>query len=103
VGGNRDPSSEPEGQALTSEPRTGAEVGVDEWVARSAERREAERGWRGRLGRQAARVGWWPRLAIVAFLGLLFPFLGANDFQLQVGINALLLAMLALGLNIAVG
>ena len=31
------------------------------------------------------------------------PLLTVNDFQLQVGINALLLAMLALGLNISVG
>ena len=51
----------------------------------------------------AARVGWWPRLAIVGALGALIPLAGLNDFQLQVGVNALLLAMLAVGLNIAVG
>src|SRR3954463_15702301 len=78
-------------------------VGVDEWVARSAERREAATGVRGAVERVAARVGWWPRLAIVGALGLLIPLLGLDDFQLQVGVNALLLAMLALGLNIAVG
>jgi branched-chain amino acid transport system permease protein len=78
-------------------------VGVDEWVARSGERREAATGWRGAVERVAARVGWWPRLAIVGLLGALIPLLGLNDFQLQVGVNALLLAMLALGLNIAVG
>jgi branched-chain amino acid transport system permease protein len=78
-------------------------VGVDEWVARSAERREAATGWRGAVERAAGRVGWWPRLAIVALAGALIPLLGLNDFQLQVGVNALLLAMLALGLNIAVG
>ena len=49
------------------------------------------------------RVGWWQRLAIAAVLGVLVPFLTVNDFQLQVGINALLLALLALGLNVAVG
>jgi branched-chain amino acid transport system permease protein len=78
-------------------------VGVDEWVARSAERREAATGWRGVVERAAARVGWWPRLALVALAGVLIPLLGLNDFQLQVGVNALLLAMLSLGLNIAVG
>ena len=36
-------------------------------------------------------------------LRLIVPFLTTNDFQLQVGINALLLALLALGLNISVG
>ena len=78
-------------------------VGVDEWVARSAERREAAKGWRRVVDRAATRVGWWPRLAIVGLIGALIPLVGLNDFQLQVGVNALLLAMLALGLNIAVG
>jgi ABC-type branched-subunit amino acid transport system permease subunit len=78
-------------------------IGVDEWVARSEERLDGARGLRGTAARAAARVGWWPRLAVVGALGALFPLLGPNDFQLQVGINALLLAMLALGLNIAVG
>jgi ABC-type branched-subunit amino acid transport system permease subunit len=78
-------------------------VGVDEWVARSGERREAAKGWRGAVERAGARVGWWPRLAIVGVVGALIPLLSLNDFQLQVGVNALLLAMLALGLNIAVG
>jgi branched-chain amino acid transport system permease protein len=78
-------------------------IGVDEWVARSGERRDTMPGWQGAVARAAARVGWWPRLAAAGLLGALFPLLGPNDFQLQVGINALLLAMLALGLNIAVG
>src|SRR4051794_22300334 len=78
-------------------------VGVDEWVARSGERREAATGWRGAVERVGGRVGWWPRLAIVGAVGALIPLLGLNDFQLQVGVNALLLAMLAVGLNIAVG
>ena len=78
-------------------------VGVDEWVARSGERREAATGWRGAVERVAGRVGWWPRLAIVGVVGALIPLLALNDFQLQVGVNALLLAMLAVGLNIAVG
>jgi branched-chain amino acid transport system permease protein len=78
-------------------------VGVDEWVARQAQRREYLPGWRGEIQRRLERVGWWPRLAVAALVGLLLPQLGMNDFQLQVGINALLLALLALGLNIAVG
>src|SRR4051794_38755024 len=78
-------------------------VGVDEWVAQAAERRDAATGWRGAVERVGERVGWWPRLAIAGALGALIPLLGLNDFQLQVGVNALLLAMLAVGLNIAVG
>jgi branched-chain amino acid transport system permease protein len=78
-------------------------IGVDEWVARQQERREQATGWQRLLARVGDRVGWWPRLAVIGAIGALFPLLGPNDFQLQVGINALLLAMLALGLNIAVG
>ena len=78
-------------------------IGVDEWVARSEERLEGVAGLRGTAARAMTRVGWWPRFAVVGALGALFPLLGPNDFQLQVGVNALLLAMLALGLNISVG
>jgi ABC-type branched-subunit amino acid transport system permease subunit len=78
-------------------------IGVDEWVARSAARREYAPGWRGNAQRAFERLGWWPRLAIAAVIGAVVPLLTVNDFQLQVGINALLLALLALGLNISVG
>jgi len=80
-----------------------AGIGVDQWVARSGDRREYPPGWRGGVQRRAERVGWWPRLALAGMLGAIVPLLLTNDFQLQVGINALLLAMLALGLNVAVG
>ncbi len=78
-------------------------VGVDEWVARSADRRQYPPGWRGDVQRRLERVGWFQRLLIAAAIGALIPQLGLNDFQLQVGINGLLLALLALGLNVAVG
>jgi ABC-type branched-subunit amino acid transport system permease subunit len=78
-------------------------IGVDEWVARSGARREYAPGWRGSAQRAFERTGWWPRLGVAAVVGALVPLLTVNDFQLQVGINALLLALLALGLNISVG
>lgn len=81
----------------------GPSVGVDEWVARSAMRRDAGPGLRGELGRRLGGVGWWPKLAVAALIGAAVPLLTTNDFQLQVGINALLLALLAVGLNVAVG
>lgn len=81
----------------------GPGVGSDEWVARSEGRREYAPGLRGQLQRHFERVGWWQRLAVCAVAGAIVPLLTVNDFQLQVGINALLLAMLALGLNVAVG
>jgi ABC-type branched-subunit amino acid transport system permease subunit len=79
------------------------QLGVDEWVARSGGRREYLPGWRGDLQRRAERIGWWPRLIAVAVVAAALPVLGLNGFQLQVGINTLLLALLAVGLNIAVG
>jgi hypothetical protein len=78
-------------------------IGVDEWVARTAQRREYAPGWRGDVQRTWEHVGWWPRLALAALGGAVVPLLTVDDFQLQVGINALLLALLALGLNISVG
>ncbi len=66
-------------------------------------RREYLPGWRGQVQRRAERLGWWPRLGIAALAGAAVPLLTVNDFQLQVGFNALLLAVLAVGLNIAVG
>jgi branched-chain amino acid transport system permease protein len=80
-----------------------APIGVDEWVARSEERRASRPGWVGKLEQTFGRVGWWPRLAVIGVLAALFPILGPNDFQLQVAINSILLATLAVGLNIAVG
>ena len=83
-------------------PAAGPQVGVDEWVARQAHRREYLPGWRGDAQRAGDRIGWWPRLAVAGLAGAALPlFLGG--FQLQVGINALLLALLALGLNVVVG
>jgi branched-chain amino acid transport system permease protein len=86
------------------EPTDSPGVGVDEWVARSVERKEYLPGWRGDVQRAAERLGWWPRLGIAAAIGVFIPLvIGLNSFQTQVGIDALLLAILALGLNVSVG
>jgi ABC-type branched-subunit amino acid transport system permease subunit len=82
---------------------TGPQVGVDEWVARRAERREYLPSWLGTAQRSVERVGWWPRLGVAAVAGALLPVLGVSGFQLQVGIDALVFAALAVGLNIVVG
>jgi len=96
-------STKGEEPPVTTDRPESAAVGVDEWVARSVDRREYAPGWRGDAQRLWGRVGWWPRLAVAALIGAAVPLLTVNDFQLQVGINALLLALLALGLNISVG
>src|SRR5580692_6265975 len=81
----------------------GPQAGADEWVARQAHRREYLPSWLGRAQRASERTGWWPRLAIVGLVGAVLPSLGLGAFQLQVGIDALVIALLAVGLNIVVG
>ena len=81
----------------------GPEVGADEWVARQAHRREYLPSWLGRAQRAGEQIGWWPRLAVAGLAGLALPLLGLGGFQLQVGIDALVIALLAVGLNIVVG
>ena len=81
----------------------GPQVGADEWVARQARRREYLPSWLGRAQRAGERIGWWPRLAIAGLAGVVLPSLGLGGFQLQVGIDAMVIALLAVGLNIVVG
>src|SRR5215472_6037945 len=83
--------------------RAHPQVGADEWVARQRGRREYLPGGFGEMQRAVDRVGWWPRLAVAAVAGLVLPLIGLGGFQLQVGIDALVIALLALGLNIVVG
>jgi len=78
-------------------------IGVDEWVARADQRRGDDSGWRKWLAVADARVGWWPRLALVTLAGVIFGQISTNVNIQTVAFNSLLYAMLALGLNIAVG
>jgi branched-chain amino acid transport system permease protein len=89
--------------AGSGQPGGGPQVGIDEWVARQAQRHEYLPGRLGEAQRLLGRVGWWPRLIIAGAVAAALPALGLGGFQLQVGINALILAMLALGLNVVVG
>jgi ABC-type branched-subunit amino acid transport system permease subunit len=81
----------------------GPQVGADEWVARQALRREYLPSWLGRGQRTVERIGWWPRLAIAGLVAAALPSVGLGGFQLQVGIDSLVIALLAVGLNIEVG
>src|SRR6516165_8219956 len=81
----------------------GPKVGADEWVARQGQRREYLPSWLGRAQQAGERIGWWPRLALAGLAGLALPLIGLGGFQLQVGIDTLVIVLLALGLNIVVG
>jgi ABC-type branched-subunit amino acid transport system permease subunit len=78
-------------------------VGVDEWVAQSEQRKQRYPSWLQWLNVAEDRLGWWPRLAIVAVIGLLFGQLHLNSNIETVAVNSMIYAILALGLNIAVG
>jgi ABC-type branched-subunit amino acid transport system permease subunit len=80
-----------------------AKIGVDEWVSQSGERRDEGSGWRRWVAVADKRLGWWPRLAIVTIVGFAFGQLTGNVNLLTVGFNSVLYAILAVGLNIAVG
>jgi branched-chain amino acid transport system permease protein len=86
---------------------SGPAIGADEWVARSDERAVRRGGLLGRIEALYERV---PRPAVFAFfvaLAALLPVLTSqtdNDiYFLRVGTIALVFALLALGLNVAVG
>ena len=81
----------------------GPRLGADEWVARREGRREYLPSWLGRAEQESERIGWWPRLAIAGVAAALLPSFGLGGFQLQVGIDAMVIALLAVGLNIVVG
>jgi branched-chain amino acid transport system permease protein len=88
---------------MGAEPGPGVRIGVDDWVAEAAERTRAREGPFGQLRGTLDRVGpgWWLALMVVVVAAL--PGGGASQFLIRVAINALLFALLALGLNVIVG
>jgi branched-chain amino acid transport system permease protein len=79
-----------------------SDIGVDRWVAESGDREERYSGWSGPARRLLDRVpsGW----KLVAFLAVaaIYPFLVPAS-GVRIGISALFLALLAIGLNTVVG
>jgi len=84
-------------------PTAGPAIGSDEWVSRQSDRREYLPSWLGTAERAAQRIGWWPRLAAAGLAAAALPLIGLGGFQLQVGIDTMVIALLAVGLNIVVG
>jgi branched-chain amino acid transport system permease protein len=79
------------------------QVGVDEWVATHAVRRERRAGVVGRVERELERL---PRPAFYLAFGVaagLLPAITSDGYVIRVGFDTLLYMLLALGLNIVVG
>lgn len=79
-----------------------SQIGVDQWVEQSGERREQYSGWTAPARRffDSVPPGW--RLTAFLLIAALYPLL-VSQSGVRIGITILLLAMLALGLNVVVG
>ena len=78
-------------------------IGRDEWVATHDDRSDHGEGLMGRARQEWDRVPPAVRLAGFVLVAVLFPFTTDSDFLIRVGINVLLFAILAIGLNVTVG
>ena len=79
---------------MTEQPR----IGVDSWVAEVEERRE-----RSLLRRTFERVPPSARFAAFIAAAALVPVFSSNEYVIRVGIDTLVFALLALGLNVVIG
>ena len=78
-------------------------IGTDEWVAQAETRTEHYRGFTAPARRVWDRVTPGARFALFLAVAAAFPFTTDSTFLQRVGVNVLLFALLALGLNIVVG
>jgi ABC-type branched-subunit amino acid transport system permease subunit len=99
LGGGGLPTGAPERPDARDRPQ----VGVDEWVAQADERREAQRGLTGVVGRAWARVPAAGRLVILLAPFAIFPFFANEGNLFRYGLITVVYALLALGLNVVVG
>jgi ABC-type branched-subunit amino acid transport system permease subunit len=88
---------------MDAEPGQGMRIGVDDWVAEAAARTQVRTGPFGQVRGALDRVGAGWRLAVLVAAVAVVPVLGGSQFVIRIGINALLFALLALGLNVIVG
>jgi branched-chain amino acid transport system permease protein len=78
-------------------------IGVDEWAAEADARSERYRGTAGRARRLLDRVPPWVYLAVFLAVAVPIPLMTSSEYVVRVGVDTLLLILLALGLNIVVG
>ena len=78
-------------------------IGSDRWVETAESRTEGPRGWSGRGKRRWDSLPPLARLGLLVALAALVPLVVSSDFLVRIGVNGLLLALLAVGLNVSVG
>ncbi len=84
---------------MTNPPR----IGTDEWVAQADARTESYQGPTAPLRRGWDRTPVPVRFAALVLLAASFPLTTDSDYFVRVGINVIVFALLALGLNVVVG
>ncbi len=83
-------------------PNDEVRIGVDQWVEQSEGRRVQYSGWTAPVRRLFDRLAPGPRLGLFLLAAATYPFL-VRASDVRIGIAILLLAMVALGLNVVVG
>jgi branched-chain amino acid transport system permease protein len=78
-------------------------IGTDEWVEQQEQRTEYYTGRTAPLRRAFDRIGPAPRFLVFLAICAVFGIITDSPFLIRVGVNVLLFALLALGLNIVVG
>jgi ABC-type branched-subunit amino acid transport system permease subunit len=78
-------------------------IGSDEWVAQADARTESYRGPAAPFRRAWDRIPIPVRFVALVLLVASFPLTTDSDYFVRVGVNAIVFALLALGLNIVVG
>ena len=78
-------------------------VGVDEWVAQYERRRQEQAGPFAPLLKVWDRVPRPAWMAVMVAIAVLFGIVSTNTGDLRIGINTILFALLAVGLNVVVG
>ena len=78
-------------------------IGSDRWVETAESRTEGPCGWWGQGMRHWNSLPPLGRLGILVALAALVPLVVSSDFLVRVGVNGMLLALLAVGLNVSVG
>jgi len=74
------------------------QIGVDSWAAEAEDRREA-----GPVRRAFERVPRSARFGAFLVAASVVPLLSSNEYVIRVGVDTLVYALLALGLNVVVG
>ena len=93
----------PQIPADEQQPRGDTKVGVDEWVANVEGRTERGTGLLADFRKHWERIPPPAKLGAAVAAAASFPLATDSDFLIRVGVNTILFALLALGLNVVVG